>query len=210
MSIKQLPTSNRSSTARCAPRSGLHGISIVRPSAESSRTVVFVPWGATATVFSWAHRPAAVLGASARHPIPPRRCAPPHPVPLVVCPGFGIVACLCCKSTQDGYLRHFGGMKARSRGIELFVLVVRFTLAEHNVEAGGTRDRSQRGRSERKEDAAGKLIDLHPIYPVIKHRIRRADKLRPFRPKIMKIKMLMSRGLRVPLRLRRCRSPFRS
>ena len=40
-----------------------------------------VPWGARRTVFSWAHRPAAVLGASTRrHPIPPRR-ATPAPAP---------------------------------------------------------------------------------------------------------------------------------
>ena len=93
------PVVNRSSTARCVPRSGLHWISFVRASEETSRTVAY---GALEgkdgrLVVSLAHRPAAATSrpdpprpAPPRSPRPPCRRAPSRPGPPMVCLGFGL------------------------------------------------------------------------------------------------------------------------
>ena len=97
----------RSSTERCVPHPVYIGFPLPVPPRRCPGWLSSVPWKTNWTVFSWAHRPAAVLGASTRrHPIPlhrapprpapprprrpPRRCAPPRFVLPVVCPGFGI------------------------------------------------------------------------------------------------------------------------
>ena len=75
----------------------LKGFPVFVPPETCPGLLSTVPWGARWTVFSWAHRPAAVLGASTcRHPTPHRPAAP-HPRrlprscarPPVVYPGFG-------------------------------------------------------------------------------------------------------------------------
>ena len=68
---------NRSSTARCVPPSGLHRISFVRASEESSGRVVLGTLGARRAVFAPVHRPAAV---------PSRRAAPRPAPPAPLCP----------------------------------------------------------------------------------------------------------------------------
>ena len=108
------PVANRLSTARqpvvnfsLVPRSCFYmGFPCFVPPKNCPGQLFSVPWRARWTVVSLAHRPAAVLGASTRrHPTPPcrapprpaalrtrrppRRCAPPRPVPPVICSGFG-------------------------------------------------------------------------------------------------------------------------
>ena len=77
------PVVNSSSIARCVPPSVYTGFRMpMLPRRRTSRAGVFgaLESKTNSFFFTWAHRPAAVLGASARcHPIPPRR-APPRPL----------------------------------------------------------------------------------------------------------------------------------
>ena len=105
-----VPRINRSSTARCVPRSVLNWISLVRAPKESSGTDVFGALRSKMNGF--------LLGASSRHrpnPLrlalprpatprprrPLRRCAPPRSVPLVVYPGFGFDKIICLVQNPD-------------------------------------------------------------------------------------------------------------
>ena len=63
----------------------MHGISFVRASEKSFRTVSSMLRGAKGTGVFWANRPVGVPS----YPVPPRPAAPPCAVPPVVCPGFG-------------------------------------------------------------------------------------------------------------------------
>ena len=110
-----VPLTNRSSTARCVPRSGLHRISFVRASGGSSKLGAsnalegkmdgfFL--GASSRRF-WAHQPAAIPPRPAAPRRAPSRTAPTARLaavrrpassrpwygrvldPTVVCPGFG-------------------------------------------------------------------------------------------------------------------------
>ena len=71
------PVINRSSTGRCVRCPVYRGFPFFVPPKRRPGWLSSVPWVARWTVFSWAHRPAAVLGASTRrHPIPLHRAPP--------------------------------------------------------------------------------------------------------------------------------------
>ena len=96
-----VPLINLLLTARCLPPSRLHVVSFDRASGGTSRPVVFSALegkvdgcspGRINPPPSWAYlhaatppRPAAPRRAAPRQPC---RCAPPHPIPPVVCQGF--------------------------------------------------------------------------------------------------------------------------
>ena len=91
------PVINRSSTAHCAPRLGLNGISFVHASENTYRRVFFGSLvgkmdGCFLAAQTRRLHPALTRLAPPRPdpPRPPRRRAPPSPATPVVCPGFGL------------------------------------------------------------------------------------------------------------------------